>query len=107
MSLVGRAAPPFALPSTKNLDHLDEAVCLADHRGRWLVLVFYPADFTFVCPTEIMAFSAGAEEFAAEDADLIAISTDSVHCHQAWQEFALGRLAFPLAADVTHAVSRD
>jgi peroxiredoxin (alkyl hydroperoxide reductase subunit C) len=107
MSLVGHAAPPFSLPSTKNLDQLDEPVCLGDYRGRWLVLVFYPADFTFVCPTEIMAFSAGAEEFAAEDADVIGISTDSVYCHQAWQEFALGRLAFPLAADVTHAVSRD
>lgn len=107
MSLVGSAAPPFVLPSTKNLDHLDQPVSLADHEGRWLVLVFYPADFTFVCPTEVMAFSAGVEEFAAEDADVIGISTDSVHCHQAWQEFALGPLAFPLAADVTQAVSRD
>jgi peroxiredoxin 2/4 len=107
MSLVGRIAPGFSMASTKNLDHLDEPVSLEDHRGRWVVLVFYPADFTFVCPTEILAFSQCADEFAAEEADVIGISTDSVHCHQAWQEFALGRLAFPLAADVTLSVSRD
>jgi peroxiredoxin 2/4 len=107
MSLVGQPAPQFNLPSTKNLDRLDEPVSLDEYRGQWLVLVFYPADFTFVCPTEIMAFSAAVEDFAAENAAVIGISTDSVYCHQAWQEFHLGRLAFPLAADVTHAVSRD
>ena len=106
MSLVGRHAPGFSLPSTKNMDFLDERVSLEDHRGRWVVLVFYPADFTFVCPTEVLAFSASAEEFAAEDADVIAISPDGVHCHQAWQEFVLGPLAFPLASDSTLAVSR-
>ena len=54
MSLVGKQAPEFHLPSTKNLDTLDEPVSLTDYRGRWLVLFFYPMDFTFVCPTEIL-----------------------------------------------------
>lgn len=106
MSLVGCPAPSFRLESTKSID-LDEPVALEDHRGRWVVVVFYPADFTFVCPTEMLAFNASSREFAAEDADLIAISTDGVHSHEAWQEFVLGRLAFPLAADTTLNVSRD
>jgi peroxiredoxin (alkyl hydroperoxide reductase subunit C) len=106
MSLVGRPAPAFTLASTKSLDFLDEPVSLEDHRGRWVVLVFYPADFTFVCPTEILAFSAQAAHFAAVDADVIAISPDGVHCHQAWQEFVLGPLAIPLAADTTLGVAR-
>ena len=71
------------------------------------MLVFYPADFTFVCPTEMLAFSEAVDRFEAEDASVIGISTDGVHCHEAWQEFILGRLGFPLAADTTHSVSRD
>jgi peroxiredoxin (alkyl hydroperoxide reductase subunit C) len=92
--------------STKSVD-LDQAVSLDDYQGRWLVLIFYPADFTFVCPTEMLAFSEATVEFEAEDAGLIGISTDGVHCHEAWQEFVLGRLAFPLAADTTLTVCRD
>lgn len=106
MSLTGSPAPQFRLPSTKNLDQLNVSVALEEHRGRWAVLIFYPGDFTFVCPSEMLAFSAAAEQFAAEQADLIAISTDGVHCHQAWQEFVLGPLAFPLASDSTTEVSR-
>ena len=107
MSLVGAPAPNFRLPSTKNLNMLDEDVALADHRGRWVVLVFYPGDFTFVCPTEVLAFSQVAERFDELEADVIAISTDSVNCHQAWQEFALGKLALPLASDQTQCTCRD
>ena len=59
------------------------------------MLVFYPADFTFVCPTEMLAFSDAVGEFEAEEASMIGISTDGVHCHEAWQEFVLGRLNFP------------
>ena len=107
MSLVGSPAPRFILPSTRNLDRLDEPVELDLHRGRWLLLVFYPADFTFVCPTEMLAFSAAVADFGADEADIVGISTDGVHCHQAWQEFVLGPLAFPLAADTSLRVTRD
>lgn len=71
------------------------------------MLVFYPADFTFVCPTEMLAFSQSVNDFDTEDASLIGCSTDGVHCHEAWQEFVLGRLGFPLAADTALTVSRD
>ena len=106
MSLVGKPAPDFRLASTKNFDTLDEPVALSDYEGRWLVLFFYPADFTFVCPTEVLAFSNKVAEYAEYEADVVAVSTDNVYCHQAWCEFALGRLNFPLAADTSHAVSK-
>jgi peroxiredoxin (alkyl hydroperoxide reductase subunit C) len=106
MSLIGQNAPAFELPSTKNLN-LDDPVSLAEHKGHWLVLVFYPADFTFVCPTEMLAFSGAVDKFAAEDASVVAISTDGIHCHEAWQEFVLGRLAFPLGSDTTMEVTRS
>lgn len=79
---------------------------LADYRGRWLVLLFYPLDFTFVCPTEIMAFSRRVADFRALDAELLAVSTDSVYSHQAWIEFVLGPVGFPVASDITRQVSR-
>ncbi len=106
MTLVGKPAPDFEMPSTKNLDTLDEPVRLQDHRGRWLVLFFYPADFTFVCPTEAIAFSSAVPDFAELDADVIGVSTDGVHAHLAWTEFHVGKLAYPLGADRTQVVSR-
>jgi peroxiredoxin (alkyl hydroperoxide reductase subunit C) len=107
MSLVGRPAPEFSqLPSTKNVTRLDEPVALRDYDGRWLVLLFYPADFSSVAPSELLAFSRCAPDLAEFDAEVLAISTDGVLCHQAFIEFVLGRVNFPLASDTTLAVSR-
>jgi peroxiredoxin (alkyl hydroperoxide reductase subunit C) len=107
MSLVGRPAPGFQqLPSTKNVTRLDEPVALKDYAGRWLVLLFYPADFASVSPSELLAFSRSAPDFQEAGADVLAISTDGVHCHQAFIEFVLGRINFPLASDTTLTVSR-
>lgn len=107
MSLVGRPAPGFEqLPSTKNVTRLDEPVSLGDYAGRWLVLLFYPADFSPIAPSELIAFSRSAPEFEEAGADVLALSTDGVHCHQAFIDFVLGRLNFPLASDTTLAVSR-
>jgi peroxiredoxin (alkyl hydroperoxide reductase subunit C) len=107
MTLVTKPAPDFTLASTKNLNTLDEPVSLKDYAGKWLVLFFYPADFTFICPTEILAFSDRVPEFAESGAGVLAVSTDGVYSHQAWIEFALGRLQFPLASDATLQTSRD
>jgi peroxiredoxin 2/4 len=106
MSLIGQPAPDFRMASTKNLSTLDEDVALSDYRGKWLVLFFYPADFTFVCPTEVLAFSQAMPEFQECNAEVLGVSTDGVYSHQAWIEFALGKLEFPLGADTTHACSR-
>lgn len=110
--LVGLPAPDFNMGSTKNLDALDQNVKLSDYRGKWLILFFYPLDFTFVCPTEIKSFSDRCEEFEELDAEILGVSTDSKFSHRAWiktprSENGLGDLAYPLASDQTHQVSRD
>ncbi|HNV86048.1 MAG TPA: peroxiredoxin [Candidatus Omnitrophota bacterium] len=78
---------------------------LSDYRGKWLVLFFYPLDFTFVCPTEIQGFNAKYEEFKKQGAEVLAASTDSVFSHKAWQEHGLGKLKFPMIGDTNHQVS--
>ena len=109
---VGKAAPDFDLPSTRNLVKLDENVRLADYRGKWLVLLFYPLDFTFVCPTELTAFSDRYDEFEGIGAEVIGVSTDSVYSHRAWLQTPRDKsgvegLNYPLAADITKETSRD
>ncbi|MGE7622001.1 peroxiredoxin [Viridibacillus sp. NPDC096237] len=79
---------------------------------KWTVLFFYPMDFTFVCPTEITAMSDRYDEFEDLDAEVIGVSTDTIHTHLAWintdrTENGLGQLKFPLAADHNQRVSRD
>lgn len=102
---VGKPAPDFDLPSTKNLQTLAENVKLADYKGKWLILLFYPLDFTFVCPTELTAFSDRLEEIQGVGAEVIGISTDSVHSHRAWiktprDQNGIEGLKYPLASDV-------
>ena len=104
--LVGKLAPDFRMTTTKDLNTLAHEATLKDYRDRWLVLFFYPADFTFVCPTEVMAFSSAVPAFAEHDAEVLGVSTDGVFSHVAWMEFHIGQLAFPLASDRTQAVSK-
>jgi peroxiredoxin (alkyl hydroperoxide reductase subunit C) len=111
-AMVGQAAPDFDMPSTKNINKLDQNVKLSDYRGKWLVLLFYPLDFTFVCPTELTTFSDRYDDFEAIGADVIGVSTDSVYSHRAWLQTARDKggvegLRYPLAADITKNVSRD
>jgi peroxiredoxin (alkyl hydroperoxide reductase subunit C) len=84
LARVGEPAPDFCMASTKNLETLEETVSLSDYQGKWLVLFFYPLDFTFVCPTEIMGLSDRLDEFKALDAEVLGVSVDSVYCHRAW-----------------------
>ena len=109
---VGQKAPSFEMPSTKNIDKLNENVKLSDYEGKWLVLLFYPLDFTFVCPTELTTFSDRYEDFIGIGADVIGISTDSVHSHRAWLKTPRDKggvegLTYPLASDITKQVARD
>ena len=78
-AMVGQPAPDFEMASTKNIEKLNEPVKLSDYRGKWLVMVFYPLDFTFVCPTELTTFSDRYQDFEDIGADIIGISTDSVY----------------------------
>lgn len=110
--LVGKPAPDF----TMDIAHGDGkdfgTASLSDYKGKWLVLFFYPLDFTFVCPTEITALSQAGEEFKNLNTEILGVSVDSKHSHRAWintpvEDNGLGQLSFPLAADITKSVSRN
>jgi len=78
-----------------------------DLRGKWTVLFFYPADFTFVCPTELGEMAALYEAFKKEGAEIVSVSTDTVFVHKAWHDTseAIGTINFPMAADPAHDLS--
>ncbi len=81
-------------------------VKLSDYKSKWVVLFFYPLDFTFVCPTEIQGFNKLYQEFKKLNVEILGASTDSVWSHKAWTESSLGKLQFPLLADTGHQVSK-
>ena len=99
--LIGKQAPYFSMEALSADGEHFVRVALPDYAGKWLVLFFYPMDFTFVCPTELTAFSEHRETFRAAGAELLSVSTDSVYTHQAWQRNGLGGLGYPMAADQT------
>ncbi len=111
MSLcVGQEAPDFAAMAV--VDKQFKQIKLSDYRGKNVVLFFWPLDFTFVCPTEIVAFHEKCSDFAERNTALIGVSTDSQFTHLAWQntpraEGGLGDIAFPMVADLTHDISRN
>lgn len=79
---------------------------LAEYEGSWVALCFYPADFTTVCPTELLELSRRAKEFAALNTEIVGLSTDSKHSHRAWIAMDLGELAYPLVADPKKEIAR-
>lgn len=79
---------------------------ISDYKGKWVVLFFYPLDFTFVCPTEIQAFAKKEKEFEELGAAVLGASTDSPHSHKAWFEKDLPEVKYPVLADTTHKVAR-
>lgn len=107
---IGHEVPNFELeavmPNGEGLDRFG-VVSLAEikDKGKWTVLYFYPTDFTFVCPTEIKTFDSLNDKFEALNATLIAVSTDSVFAHLAWQTEQLGKLNHIHASDRTQMVS--
>ncbi|XP_024289729.1 peroxiredoxin-2 [Oncorhynchus tshawytscha] len=108
----GQPAPEFT--ATAVVDGQFKEVKLSYYRGfaLYVVLFFYLLDFTFVCPTEIVAFSERAEEFRKSDCEVLAASTDSHFIHLAWintekKQGGLGPMKIPLLADPTQAISRD
>lgn len=76
-------------------------------RGKWVVLMFYPKDFTFVCPTELQDMQNHYEAFKAEDVEVISMSTDTVEVHKGWHDHspAIGTLTYPMGADPSHVIS--
>ena len=104
MSLrVGQEAPDFS--ATAVYDQEFKEITLSGLRGKWVVLFFYPLDFTFVCPTEITAFSDRYQDFSALNTEILGVSVDSKHCHLAWiqtprNEGGIGDINYPLVSDL-------
>eukprot|EP00004_Rigifila_ramosa_P007363 TRINITY_DN18321_c0_g1_i1.p2 TRINITY_DN18321_c0_g1~~TRINITY_DN18321_c0_g1_i1.p2 ORF type:complete len:209 (+),score=53.92 TRINITY_DN18321_c0_g1_i1:29-628(+) len=111
MAKVRKPAPAFSAEAVlPNGDF--KKVSLSDYRGKYFVLFFYPLDFTFVCPTEIIAFSDRVAEFRAIGCEVAAVSVDSKFSHLAWtqqprKQGGLGKMDIPLIADLDKKISRD
>lgn len=109
---VGQAAPDFAASAyDRTKDGTEEQfrdVKLADYAGKWVCLFFYPLDFTFVCPTELVAFNKALGEFQDRECEVITASTDSTFSHKGWCDShdELAELKYLMLADTTHDVSR-
>jgi peroxiredoxin (alkyl hydroperoxide reductase subunit C) len=109
-TLVTRQAPQFSATAVMP-DNGFETISLSDYRGKYVVLFFYPLDFTFVCPSEILGFDRKVEEFRKRDCELIGISVDSHFTHLAWKETELdrggiGKIRYPLVSDIKKEIAR-
>jgi alkyl hydroperoxide reductase subunit AhpC len=109
---VTKPAPEFSALAVVNGAITDKPVKLTDYRGKYVVLFFYPLDFTFVCPTEIIAFSDRVAEFEKRGAQVLGCSIDSRFSHLAWvntprAKGGLGELKYPLLEDLTKKISAD
>jgi alkyl hydroperoxide reductase subunit AhpC len=111
MNLVSKAAPDFELEGYFNGSF--GKYKLSDYRGKWVILLFYPLDFTFVCPTEVLNFSDAADELTKLNCQIFGISVDSKYVHKAWvdtkrEEGGLGgTLNYPLLSDINKQIARD
>ena len=105
MAIIGQAIPDGTYQAFQ--DDEIRTITFDSYRGRWLVLVFYPGDFTFICPTELEELGALYGDFKKLDAEVIGVSTDSVYVHKAWHDTspAIKKLPFPLLADAGGALS--
>ena len=110
-TLVAKPAPEFEAQAVMP-DGSFKQIKLSDYKGKYVVLFFYPLDFTFVCPTEIIAFSEKQGEFKKRNTQVIGVSIDSHFSHLAWKNTdrkkgGLGDIAYPLVADISKQVSKD
>ena len=111
MSLTAKPAPDFTAKAVM-ADNSFEEISLSQYKGKYVLLFFYPLDFTFVCPTEIIAFDRHLEEFAERNCQVIGVSVDSEYSHWAWKNTpvdkgGIGNIRYPLVADIKKSISRD
>ena len=109
--LVTKEAPDFTAAAVLPDGSIKEDFKLSDLRGKYVVLFFYPLDFTFVCPTEIIAHSKRMDEFKKRKVEVVAVSIDSQFSHHAWRNTpvnkgGIGEVQFPMVADVNHEITR-
>jgi len=109
--LVTKEAPDFTAQAVMP-DNSFAEIKLSSFRGKYVVLFFYPLDFTFVCPSEILAFNKAVKVFAKKNAQVLGVSVDSHFTHWAWRQTpvnkgGIGEIAFPLVADLDKKIARD
>jgi peroxiredoxin (alkyl hydroperoxide reductase subunit C) len=110
-TLVTKEAPEFAAQAVMP-DNSFAELKLSSYRGKYVLLFFYPLDFTFVCPSEIIAFDTALAKFAQKNVQVIGVSVDSHYTHLAWKstprkEGGIGPIKYPLVADLTKQIARD
>ena len=110
-SLVTKKAPDFTAQAVMP-DNSFQELTLTSYRGKYVILFFYPLDFTFVCPSEIIAFDKKLQEFKDRNCEVIAVSVDSHYSHWAWKNTAvkdggIGNVQFPIVADLSKNISRN
>jgi peroxiredoxin (alkyl hydroperoxide reductase subunit C) len=109
-ALVTTEAPDFVAPAVMPNGVIEDNFKLSDYRGKYVVLFFYPLDFTFVCPTEIIAHDHRIDQFKARNVEVVGISIDSQFTHFAWRntpvnEGGIGPVRFPIVADIKHEIA--
>lgn len=109
--LVAKEAPDFTAPAVMPNGVIEDNFKLSDLRGKYVVLFFWPLDFTFVCPTEIIAHDNRIKQFEEKGVAVVGISIDSQYTHFAWRETevkagGIGSVNFPIVADITHEITR-
>jgi len=102
--MVGKEVPLFSAQAYYKGEFKD--ISLDDYKGKWVVLFFYPLDFTFVCPTELIEMSKRASEFEKRGVQVLSVSVDSVYSHEAWCK-DIGALNFPMIADLNKTITED
>jgi len=107
MLKIGQQIPDFELEAYH--DEKVKKIKLSGYRGKWLVLIFYPADFTFICPTELEEAAENYKEFQKLGAEVMSVSTDTVFVHKAWHDHspAIKKIKFPMVADPTGKLCRE
>ncbi len=109
--LVTKEAPDFVAPAVMPSGAMEEQFRLSDLRGKYVVLFFWPLDFTFVCPTEIIAHDRRVAQFKERNVEVVGVSIDSQFTHFAWRntpinEGGIGAVQFPMVADVNHRITK-
>jgi peroxiredoxin (alkyl hydroperoxide reductase subunit C) len=109
--LIAKEAPDFTAPAVMPNGVIEEQFKLSDLRGKYVVLFFWPLDFTFVCPTEIIAHDRRMAQFKERNVEVVGISIDSQFTHFAWRntpinDGGIGPVQYPMVADITHAITK-
>ncbi len=109
---IQQKAPDFTATAVMPDGSFNEKFQLSDYEGKYVLLYFYPLDFTFVCPSEILAFDKKLDEFKSRDCEVIGVSVDSHFTHWAWrntpvEKGGIGDIHYPLVSDLTKKISRD